>query len=208
MFKKITAALFFSIVFTSFAWASDGEVAQRFGEKLREQSQTIRTIRCEFTQVRHMSVLAGDARSSGRFYYQREGNICLEFDRPAGDMIVMNGERFKIVTDGRRNVVSMNSNPMLKQLKNMLTACMTGDIKLLEAGSEVTYQETPQGYRLTICPSNRKARNQVSAIVLTFDKGDMSLVTLRMEEPSGDYTEYTFTKKIFNSTVDDSVFDI
>ncbi|MCD8072650.1 MAG: outer membrane lipoprotein carrier protein LolA [Alistipes sp.] len=206
---RTTAAIVLSLTLAMpGVWASDGEVARRFAESLKEQSRAIQTIKCDFTQVRHMSVLAGNATSVGRFYYKREGNICLEFDQPAGDVIVMSGERFKIVSQGRRNVVSMNSNPMLKQLKNMLTACMTGDVKLLEAGSEVSYEDTPKGYRLTIRPSNRKAKNQVSAIILTFDKGDMSLITLRMDEPSGDYTEYTFTGKSFNGPVDDSVFNI
>jgi len=39
-----------------------------------------------------------------------------------------------------------------------------------------------------------------------FDKKDMSLNLLRMEEESGDYTEYKFYNKQFNTEIESTLF--
>lgn len=182
------------------------DAADGFAEKLAALSARIETITCSFVQTKHMSVIAGDVVSPGKFYYRRPGNICLEFLEPAGDMIVMDGRRFKIVAMGKKNVVDMESNPMLRQMTAVLEACMTGDVEKMGADSSIEYFEGADIYEVVIVPKNRRAKNYIKAITLTFDKKDMSLSRLRMDEHSGDYTEYRFSDKRFNTAVDSSKF--
>lgn len=179
-----------------------------FAERLAELSSQIETIECDFVQIRHVSVMSGDDRRNGKFYYRRPGNICLLFDEPEGDMIVMDGQRFKIVAMGKRNVTDMESNPMLAQMKDILEACMTGDIGMFERGSAVEYADTGDTYVVVAVPKAKRARKYVKSITLTFDKGDMSLSRMRMDEPLGDYTEYIFSGKKFNVHVDGSRFEM
>lgn len=179
-----------------------------FAERLAELSSRIESIECDFVQLRHVSVISGDVSRPGRFYYARPGNIRLEFGEPAGDMIVMDGRRFKIVNMGKCNVTDMKSNPMLSQMKDIFEACMTGDIRKLEQGSAVEYLDGGDTYIVVLKANNRRSRSYVESITLTFDKKDMSLSRLRMDEPSGDYTEYVFSDKKFNGAVDASKFEI
>lgn len=179
-----------------------------FTERLKTTSAATRSIECYFTLTRTMSIMASDVVSEGRFYYLREAGISLDFTRPEGDEITMGRERFRIASSGKTSVVKVDSNPMLRQLQRMLTACMTGDVEALKEGSELTFKDDGANFVVTITPSARRARSMVRLITLTFEKENMSLVTLRMEEVSGDVSQYRFFDKKFNGEVDPSRFDV
>ena len=179
-----------------------------FAERLRTTSAATRSIECDFTLTRTMSIMASDVVSEGRFYYLRDAGISLEFTQPAGDRITMGRERFQIVSSGRTSVVRVDSNPMLRQLQRMLTACMTGDVEMLREGSQLAFTDEGVTFVVTITPTDRRARGMVRLITLTFEKQNMSLTTLRMEEASGDVSQYRFFNKRFNGDIDPSRFDI
>ncbi len=179
-----------------------------FAERLRTVSAATRTIECDFTLTRTMSIMASDVVSEGRFSYLRGAGISLEFTRPAGDEITMGRERFRIVSSGKTSVVKVDSNPMLRQLQRMLMACMTGDVSMLEEGSELAFEDVGATFTVTVTPSDRRTRGMVKLITLTFEKENMSLTTLRMEETSGDVSRYEFYNKKFNGEIDPRRFDV
>lgn len=180
--------------------------AEGFAARLRDKCAQIESIECRFVQTRRMAMLRDEVRSEGNFYYRREnGGIALVFDEPKGDMIVLGQSKFKIVADGRKSVVGVNSNPMLRRMQGMFEACMSGDAAALSAGGEVRYFDCGDSYRVEIVPAGR-ARNTIKRIVLGFDKRTMTLSTLSMEEASGDELSYVFSDKKFDTEIDGSHF--
>lgn len=203
--KAIAAALLLSL---SAAASEPVEVdpAGGFAARLREKCAQIESIECRFVQTRRTAMLRDEVRSEGDFYYRREnGGIALVFDDPTGDMIVLGQTKFKVVADGRKSVVGVNSNPMLRQMRGMFEACMSGDVAALAAGGEARYFDCGDSYRVEIVPAGR-ARNMINRIVLGFDKRTMTLSTLAMEEASGDSLSYVFSDKRFDTEVDPSHF--
>ena len=43
-------------------------------------------------------------------------------------LIVINGGRLKIVADGKKSVMQLNTNKMMHEMQDMITACMVGDL--------------------------------------------------------------------------------
>lgn len=185
-----------------------GTVPAGFGDRLKALSGKIESIESDFTLTRTASFLAEPTVSAGRFYYLRGSGISLEFSEPEGDVITLGEQKFRIVSGGKENVTPVGSNPMLRQLQRMLTACMTGDIAMLEAGSKVTWSEQGESYTVIMEPVDKRAKKYVSRITLVFDRADMSLINLGMTESSGDSSEYRFFNKKFNTEVEASHFDI
>lgn len=203
--KAIAAAVMLSLS----AVASEPvevDPAEGFAARLRDKCAQIESIECRFVQTRRMAMLRDEVRSEGDFYYRREnGGIALVFDEPKGDMIVLGQSKFKIVADGRKSVVGVNSNPMLRRMQGMFEACMSGDAVALSEGGEVRYFDCGDSYRVEIVPAGR-ARNTIKRIVLGFDKRTMTLSTLSMEEASGDELSYVFSDKKFDTEIDGSHF--
>lgn len=177
--------------------------------KLQTNGAAIGTIESRFVQRRHVQVLKNDVVASGRFYYQHNDKICMIYDRPQGDLLLMNGDDFVMIADGRRSVVNAQTNPMLKQLRTLLTACVSGDFERLKTGrnTQLVVDETDAHYILTAM-FDGSAKKMYASIVLTFDKQNLALQVLRMNEANGNFTEYTFESPKFNKPIDERVFDV
>ncbi len=177
--------------------------------KLQTNGAAIGTIESCFVQRRHVQALKGDVLSNGRFYYQKNDKICMVYDRPQGDLLLMNGDDFVMIADGRRSVVNAQTNPMLKQLRTLLTACVSGDFERLKTGrnTQLVVDETDAHYILTAM-FDGSAKKMYASIVLTFDKRQLALVALRMNESNGNFTEYTFESPKFNQPIDERIFDV
>lgn len=173
---------------------------QALGAKIGEAGAKTRTIECDFDQQRVMSILAKPDLAKGKFYYS-EGRMALHYSLPAGKSIVMSGQRFTLTENGKTVGVDMKSNPVMRQMSNMLTACMTGDLALFGKEAATEYWESDTAYTIVITPTNRRAKSHIAQIVLQFDKRDMTLVSMRMVENATDYTEYTFKNKKINDDI-------
>lgn len=189
----------------SFA-AGSQDLQAGFVEELRQSTAGVESISCRLTQTRAMSVLVKEDVKAGKFYYLRPGNILLSFDD--GDYILMTDSHFRMKSGNKKNSMKISSNPMLKELKNLLTACMTGDISMISKGFDMELAEDGGSYSLKLVPEDKRAASRISAIELVFDARDMSLAKLEMVEPTGDFTRYEFTDKVFNKELDPSVFDL
>jgi len=181
---------------------------EQFAAQLKAASAKTETIECDFTLTRTMSFAAAPAVSRGRFGYLRGEGIALDFSQPAGESIVMGRERFAITAAGRRSVVKIDSNPALRHLRQMLTACMTGDVEILGRGARLAFTEDDRTITATVTPTDRRTLGMLRLITLTFDKADMSLSALKMDEASGDVSEYKFFNKQFNTRIDPARFEV
>ncbi len=179
-----------------------------FAQRLEAASRSTESITCEFEQTKYLAALVKPAISKGRFYYIKPQNICLEYSVPSGNAIVMTDTKFKIVQAGKSLVSDSRSNPMLRQLNTLLAACLTGDIAMFSAESEVAYYESQAHYTVVITPRNKRLSKYLRQIVLRFEKADMTLSTLRMDEAQSDYTLYEFKNKRLNTAIPTEKFTI
>ncbi len=179
-------------------------VEERFEVELSQKSRTIKNIICDFTQTRSMSVLAEDIVKRGKFTYLRPGNILLSFDD--GDYIKMTDLRFTMQSAGVHTDIKVNSNPVLKELRKILSACMTGDIEAMSSGFSMKVAENKDFYEVMLIPLKGRGSVRMKHIFMVFDKLHMSLVTLCLTELSGDGFRYDFTNKKFDTELPADLF--
>lgn len=181
-------------------------IEEKFAAELAAKSRDVEYISCHFTETRHMQVITDEIVREGTFAYGNPAKIALNFT--TGDLIVMNGDRFLMRIQGRSSSAKINSNPMFRQLQNILDACLTGNLNRLRQAGELSIEAGEQDYRMQIVPGSPAAATYISKIILLFDGSDMTLDELRFEQPSGDFTHYRFYNKKINEPVDEAVFKI
>ncbi len=179
-----------------------------FENRLAKEAQTIQSIESDFTQVKYLDILDEKVTSKGRFYYRKSGKICMDYTRPISYLIVINGSRLKIVADGKKSIMSLNSNKMMNQMQDMITACMVGDLSKMSADYKLEYFENIPYYLVKITPVNKAIQAYVSGIEIYLDKKDMSVYKLRLSETATNYTEYEFYNKRFNTLKDETKFSV
>ena len=181
---------------------------QKFEEQLKTTADKLTSIESEFTQVKHLDMFDEDVVSKGRFYYLKDNKISLDYSQPLNYLIVINGSRLKIVADGKKSIMQLNSNKMMNEMQDMITACMVGDLNRMNNSYELNYQEDDKQYIVSITPRSKTVKEYVSAIEIRLNKADMSVDQLRMYENEADYTDYRFTNKRFNQLKDESRFSV
>ena len=188
------------------ASAQNGSTQEQFERELKLKNESVSSIKCHFIQTRDMSVLQNVVRKEGTFYFQRPGNMLLSFND--GDYIKMTEEWFEMKTGENTTTTKISSNPMLRNLRTILSACVVGDFAQMIRGFSIQVQSQAKQWVVIMTPQRGKAASKISQIVLHFDRETMSLNTLKMVEKSGDYTMYGFSNKQFNVAIDGKLFKI
>lgn len=179
-----------------------------FQERLKKEAATVASIESDFVQEKFLDVFSEKIISKGRFYFKKENKIRMDYTSPVDYQIVINGPKLKIVSEGKSNVVNLGSNQMMNEMKGMLSACMVGDLGSITSAYTLAYYETPSLYVVKIHPVSKSVQAYIHEIVISIDKHDMSVQTLRLAENAKDYTEYRFANKKQNTLNSDEKFTI
>ena len=186
--------------------AQETNLEQAFQTELKTKNEQVTSIKCEFTQTREISFVAQPVNKDGEFYFLKPNNMLLSFND--GDYIKMTEEWFEMKTAENITTTKNSSSPMLRNLNSILSACIVGDFNKMSRGFCVNYGQTDAEWTVTLTPQRGKVASKVSRIIIVFDRQDMSLDLLRMEEKTGDYTAYSFSNKQFNIAMDTHIFNI
>lgn len=186
--------LFFSMAVMTYA--QENTTQYIFEQELRSKNEDITSIKCQFVQTRGMSVLASTVSKEGVFYFERPNSMQLLFFD--GDYIKMDDLQFEMKVAENVTETKIDANPMLKNLRSILGACVIGDFSQMTKGFFAELEHTPTEWIVTMKPQRGKVASKISQIVISFDQNDMSLNCLNLMEKSGDYTMYQFTDKMFN----------
>ena len=179
-----------------------------FQERLKKEAASLSSIESDFTQEKFLDVFNEKIVSKGRFYYKQENMIRMDYTSPVDYQIIINGQKLKIVSEGKSNVVNLGSNQMMNEMKGMLAACMIGDLTVMSSAYRLEYYESPSLYVVKIRPVSKSVQAYISEIIISIDKKDMSVQTLRLSENAKDYTEYHFTNRKYNTLTSDEKFVI
>lgn len=181
---------------------------QEFEILLAKTAQTVQSIESDFTQVKYLDVFDEKVTSKGKFYYRKSNQICMDYSRPMNYLIVINGSKLKIVSDGKKSIMNLSANKMMNQMQDMLTACMIGDLSKMTPNYRLEYFEDARYFLVKIKPVSKAIQAYIAGIDIYLDKKDMSVYKLRLNETATNYTEYEFYNKRFNSLKDDAKFSV
>jgi len=181
---------------------------QEFDKRLSQETQTLQSIESDFSQTKYLDVLDEKVKSKGKFYYKKSNKIRMEYTSPINYLIVINGSKLKIVSDGKKNIMNVNSNKMMNEVQNMLTACTVGDLSKMSANYRLEYFEDAKSYLVKIKPISKTLQAYITSIQIYLDKKDMSVYKMILSETATNYTEYEFYNKKFNSLKNEAIFAI
>jgi outer membrane lipoprotein-sorting protein len=147
-----------------------------------------------------------DITSNGKFFYSKPDRLLMQYGQPAGDLMLINNDHLVMIVAGKYSKASAKSSSRARKMKNILSSCLQGDVSLVD-GVTLSSEETADSYVIT-AQLKKKTKSDFNKIILNYDKFNLTLTVLRMEEPDGSYTAYTLVNKVLNQPVDDEVFKV
>ena len=168
-------------------------------------SQKTTSITAEFIQEKEMSFMEEKVTSSGKFYFQKENLMRWEYTEPFAYAIILNGERIRIIDEGKVKDFDAGANRMFMEISQVMTGMVNGT--LLNSDEFVTtWFEADGYYRAEMVPAGAMMKEYLAKIDLKLNKKDLSVDELKMFERSGDYTAVIFRNKRLNETIPADIF--
>lgn len=211
----IAATMLASLSFSVMQAATPVSDVEGLKAKMQASAEKITSIQSDFTQEKYVSVMASTMKSSGKFYYQKTDKVKLEYTVPFKQDLVMNGTKLMMKANGGKPmIIDAASNPMMAELKKVISACMSGNIANIGDNYKMTYFVDGSNYLIEIVPQSADIKKFAEKVDLYLDSSDFTVVRMRMIEAKkpnqskNDYTDYTFTNKKKNAAIAESVFAI
>jgi outer membrane lipoprotein-sorting protein len=175
--------------------------------KIEATSKSLKSLKANFTQEKNLLIMDELIQSKGRFVYKTPNSVRWEYQAPYLYLIIINNGKISIKDEQKTNQMDMASNPIFKQINDLMLSTVKGDI-LLDPNFNSKVYESNKSYKLELLPQDKHMKEFISTIYLFLNKEDMSVNSIKIEEPMGDYTQISFKNKQLNATISEDSFKL
>ncbi|RPD40951.1 LolA family protein [Chitinophaga barathri] len=178
---------------------------EQFRQQFAKAAQQTNTIKSDFVQEKHLSMLSDKIVSKGKFWFKKENKVRMEYSSPSYYLMVINGRNFRIKDARTDKNISTSGNKLFEQISKITADCVQGNV-LGNTDFSTKVQENPQYYLLQMTPVSKGMKDFFASIDLLVDKKDLSVLKITMHERSGDDTIISFNQKETNVSIPDEIF--
>lgn len=178
-------------------------------KKIAAANTSVKNIESGFVQTKTLKASGKKIVSEGTLYFANDGRLSMKYSKPAGELLVVNGNKFHMNKGGKASTFDTSKNQMMGSLAKTLTGCIKGCPQQVatDNGAELSEAETAEGYVVTLT-AGAGAKRGYSKIVLVYRKSDCVLTKMTMEEVSGIATVYEMKGIKKNTSFPEDVFRV
>jgi outer membrane lipoprotein-sorting protein len=180
---------------------------ETFKKSFAQATAATESIQSDFKQEKSLSMLSENINSTGKFWYQKNDKIRMEYLQPYSYIMILNGGKILIKEGQKENKISANSNKVFQQVNRILIDCIGGSM-LDNPDFQSRIFESPGTYLIELIPLAKNLKELYKNINILIDKKDYTATEIGMFELSGDKTIIRFQNKVLNAQINDSVFNI
>lgn len=176
-------------------------------ESIQKESAKIKSLKANFTQSKHMKILARPLVSKGRFYFQAPDSVRWEYVSPVKSILLMNRDGIRRYTQGSRGLTEDKTGSLqsmqvvLKEIGQWTKGEFTTNEQftaVLKNGSEPMIIMTPREKGLAA---------MISRIVITLSSDRPGILkSVKIYENEGNYTLFEFSDVRINEKIAESLF--
>lgn len=170
-------------------------------------TQKVSTIKSDFTQEKELSLLADKISSKGKFWFKKNNQVRMEYTSPYQYLMVINKDRVFVKDRQKESKINTRSNKMFQQINRVMIDCMQGTV-FSNPDFSTRLFENKSAVLIEMTPLTKGLKEMFSHIILVVEKKDFSVVSIRMNEASGDYTTIRFINKEQNVQLPDNLFSV
>lgn len=171
-------------------------------ETINKATSAVKSIQCDFTQVRQSTMLKEKQTSKGKMSFSGK-NLKWEYTEPNKFALVVKEENGQqqvyIQQDGKNKKADGQSGQLFKGIAQIVMGSVTGTA--LSNSGDFTVEMYTQGTQWVakLTPKQPKLKKMFTSIHLYFNDKHNAVTKVEMKEANGDMTTITFTNMKLNS---------
>jgi outer membrane lipoprotein-sorting protein len=143
--------------------------------------------------------------SEGEFLFKKENSVRWQYNSPIQYTIVIHNGLFTIVNNNKVSEFNIDSNPMFREINNMIVTAIRGDF-INNKDFKAKFFENSENYLAKLTPTNAQVSLMLETIDIYFNKQNMQVAKIVFSEPGDDFTLITFQNKKINAELLDDRF--
>jgi len=180
------------------------EEATILRKKVKTLADVTKTITSNFTQYKHLDFLADEIESKGKLAFKAPDLVKWEYVKLFAYFILFKEQTLYINDDGNKSNLDVGGSKIFKQLNNLITASIRGDL-FDDEQFDISYFKKDGKNVVYFMPKDAQFAEFIQAFHITFNEsGEVDEV--KMVEPSGDYTQIIFSGRKTNQPLSDADF--
>ncbi|MFV0604375.1 MAG: LolA family protein [Niabella sp.] len=178
-----------------------------FTAAFTEASAKTNSIVSNFTQVKTLALLSEKLSSKGKFYFQKNDKVRMEYTSPFQYLMIINGSKVFIKDGEKTNTLNSKSNKMFQQINQLMMDCMSGNI-FGNKNFSVRLFEDADNYLAEMTPQTGQLKSMFKKVNVILKKSNYIVSQVQMFEPGGDYTSLNYTNQQINTRLSDALFSV
>ena len=180
------------------------EEIKSFRQQVEKETKTLKSIRTDFVQKKHMSFLSNDIESKGKMYLNAAGVLKWEYTSPNKYSVIFKDNVILINDNGKKNTVSTDQK-MFKKINHLISGSLSGRL-FDDKEFSISYFKSGNYIVVKLLPNDKTLKKYIQKVHLYFPKNKGTVAKVKMVEPSGDYTFIVFKNKELNVKIDPRIF--
>lgn len=179
--------------------------ATQFKQKVIEKNKSIKSMQADFQQKKHLDFMSKNIETFGKMAFLKPDKLNWQYTKPYNYQIVFQKDNITVNDEGKVSQMKAD-NKVFKKINALIVNSISGNMF------------DDKEFTVTLWKSNGKTLAKLNAKDKTLQKyvreihlyfaNDAIVESVKLIEPSNDYTEIIFTNKKINANLDESVFDI
>lgn len=182
----------------------DDSEAMALRVKVKALAEGTNTITSDFVQFKHLDFLSNDIESSGKLSFKSPDLVKWEYVLPFSYSILFIDDMLYINNEGNKSNIDTGSNKLFRQLNNLISASITGDMFNSEE-FDISYFKKGAYSEVHFSPNDKKFLKYIKEFHILFN-AHAEVSEVKMIEPSNDYTRIVFSNRLTNQDLPDAVF--
>ncbi|ESU28116.1 outer membrane lipoprotein carrier protein LolA [Flavobacterium saliperosum S13] len=175
-----------------------------FKATVEKETKTIKSLKTDFIQYKHLDFLSKDIETSGKMYFKQPNLLNWQYTKPYQYSIVFKNNKVYINDQGNKSTVDAKSK-MFEKINKLIVGSVSGNM-FDDKEFSIAYFKNKDSYIAKLTPKTATIKKYINQVDLYFPMNDATVSQVKLIEPSGDFTRIVFKNKQLNVKVDDSFF--
>ena len=174
--------------------------------EISKTAASIRTLACNFTQVKTLSFLNDKMTSQGRMCYDASGKLRWEYTSPYTYTFILNGQQVHIQSAKNRQTIDIRQSRLFQGIAQVMMNSVTGRNLTSNKDFACTFFTQGDVWVADLVPQRKEMKQMFSTIRLRFDSKRRMVSQVEMNEKRGDVTVIMLKDIKTNETINQNLF--
>ncbi len=180
------------------------EISQ-FKTTTEKATKTVKTIKTDFTQYKHLTFLEKDIESSGKMIFKTPSSLNWKYVNPYQYSIIFKSNKIYINDQGNKSTVNSGNSKMFERINKLIVGTVSGNL-FDDKDFVIEYYKNKDFNIAKLTPKEAALKKYIKQVYLYFPPNESLVSKVKLIEPSEDYTLIIFKNKVINTTIDDASF--